>query len=670
MQKHRERHVHVTGKVKFVRSGAAFVIPEDSEERERGDIFVRAENLGGVLGGDRVRVRVIRQRAFKREGKIELILERSHHEVLGRYVRDRLGERVEPLDESFFYPIELLPDQRADMKPGQIVTVEITTPPIAGNRPVGRITDVLGYLGDEGIDAEIVIRKHHLRRVFPSEVLEEAGKISRAISPDEIGKRRDLRKRCVFTIDGEDARDFDDAVSIDEIPGGGFLLGVHIADVSHYVREASALDEEAFARGTSVYFPRKVLPMLPPELSENICSLRPNEDRLTVTVLLELDASGEIVRMEAFESVICSRARLTYQQVQSFFGGEREALAALSPEVATSLESMLKLVFLRIKRRSERGAIDFDLPEPAIVYDEDFQISAIVPSKRFLAHQLIEEFMILANTAVASHLYDAGVRSINRIHEEPDPERVEAFALIAATFGYRFPFGSPITSASYQKIALQFRGKNEERLLAYRLLRSLSLARYTTAQGSHFGLALDHYCHFTSPIRRYPDLVVHRQLKRSIQHSASSIAKKRMDSSRSGFQSEGTERLEEIARQSSQREREAEAAERELFNWKKAEFLSGRVGDHFRGIITDVREFGMFVELEEYLVDGLVSLSSLVDDEYRFYPKSHALVGKRGRSFRLGDRIEVLVDRVDRDRQLVDFSIYSNRRDRQRPRKR
>lgn len=667
--------MHVVGTVQFIRSGAAFVIPEDRAEKEAGDIFVRAENLEGVLQGDRVRVRVMHLRRFRREGKIELILDRPHHTVVGRYRSDRAGGRVEPLDESFFHAIELLPVCSIDVRENQIVTVEITTPPIAGNAPVGRITEVLGDLGDEGIDAEIVIRKHHLRREFPAAVLEESAKVSEKISQSEIGRRRDLRDWGVFTIDGEDARDFDDAVSIRSRPDGGFVLGVHIADVSHYVQENTALDLEARERSTSVYFPRKVLPMLPPNLSDEICSLRPDEDRLAMSALLELDSAGEPVDLDVFESVIRSKSRLTYTKVQTLFDGDEEVRGTLPVDVVQSLDTMQRLALLRIERRKERGAIDFDLPEPEIVYDEEFQISAILPSKRLLAHQLIEEFMILANTAIARRLYESGQPSIYRIHDEPDPERVETFALIAAAFGYRFPIRSAITPGDYQKIASQFQGKKEERLLAYRLLRSLSLARYTTAQGKHFGLALEHYTHFTSPIRRYPDLVVHRQLKRLLEDESSRPAthagtKAKSREKRATGQAAEAGQLEQIAEQSSRREREAEAAERELFNWKKAEFLANKVGEHFPGIITDVREFGMFVELEEYLVDGLVSMSTLIDDEYRYYPKSHAIVGKRGRSFRLGDRIEVLIDRVDRDRQLVDFSIYSNRKDRQRPRKR
>ncbi|HWP42600.1 MAG TPA: ribonuclease R, partial [Blastocatellia bacterium] len=518
----------------------------------------------------------------------------------------------------------------------------------------------------------IIIRKHHLPHVFPSPALAQAEAIPEAVTEEQLRGRADLRDLLTITIDGETARDFDDAVSLEMLPHGRQRLGVHIADVSYYVTEGSPLDEEAFRRGTSVYFPERAIPMLPERLSNGICSLNPRVDRLTMSAIMELDRAGRIIDYKLTPSVIHSRERMTYTQVNDILTNPEGETAAAFAHVKDMLEAMHRLALALIERREKRGAIDFDLPEAELLFNDEGQIGGIVRAERNIAHRLIEEFMLLANETVAIHLESLRVPSLYRIHEEPNPEKVEEFAEIAASFGHKFSMAGPTPQRGFQRLAREIRGLPEERMLSYLMLRSMQRARYSPQNRGHFGLAMKTYTHFTSPIRRYPDLIVHRILREVIERGArgeESWQQIELGSRRAlklvswPVFDEEREReirvsLDTIGDHSSERERAADDAERELMDWRKAEFMAEHVGSEFDGVITSVKDYGFYVELNEHFVEGLVHITTLTDDLYEYQERKHRLVGVRtAREFRLGDAVRVSVDRVDRARHLIDFSV-------------
>ncbi|HSE97522.1 MAG TPA: ribonuclease R, partial [Blastocatellia bacterium] len=535
---------------------------------------------------------------------------------------------------------------------------------------------VLGTEETPGIDIEIIIRKHHLPHVFPVPALAQAESVSETVTKDELKDRVDLRGLLTVTIDGETARDFDDAVSLETLPNGRLRLGVHIADVSHYVREGSPLDEEAFRRGTSVYFPERAIPMLPERLSNGICSLNPRLDRLTMSAIMDLDRTGRVIDYHLTPSVIHSRERMTYTAVNEMLANPEGETAARYAHVRDMIEEMHRLALVLIERREKRGAIDFDLPEAEILFNDEGQIGGIIRAERNIAHRLIEEFMLMANETVASHLEALGVPSLYRIHEEPNPMKVEEFAEIAASFGHKFTMAGPVPQRGFQRLAREVQGKPEERMLSYLMLRSMQRARYTPQNRGHFGLAMKTYTHFTSPIRRYPDLIVHRILREVIERGDSGqeswqqveLGRRRalkmvswpvFDEER---EKEIRLSLDAIGDHSSERERAADDAERELMDWRKAEFMAERVGSEFDGIITSVKDYGFYVELKEFYVEGLVHVTTLIDDLYEYDERKHRLVGVRtGQQFRLGDAVRVSVDRVDRARHLIDFSVEVKR---------
>jgi ribonuclease R len=446
------------------------------------------------------------------------------------------------------------------------------------------------------------------------------------------------------------------------------LLGVHIADVSYYVRDGTALDEEALQRGTSVYFPEGAIPMLPERLSNDICSLKPQVDRLTMSALIELNRNGRVVDYRLTPSVIHSRERMTYTAVNEIITNPDGETASHYAHIKGMLLQMHELTLRLIKRREERGAIDFDLPEAELWFNDEGQIGGIARSERNIAHRLIEEFMLLANETVARHLESLTVPLLYRIHEEPNPEKIEEFAEIAASFGHNFSMHGPIPQRGFQQLTREIQGEPEERMLSYLMLRSMQRARYTPRNAGHFGLAMKTYTHFTSPIRRYPDLIVHRILREVVErgreegdidigarHAIKRLSWPVLDEDR---ETELRAALEVIGDQSSERERAAADAERELMDWRKAAFMADRVGDEFDGVITGVKEYGFYVELDEFFIEGLVHISALFDDVYEFQERKHRLIGKRTRrEFRLGDRVRVSVTRVDQARHLIDFSV-------------
>lgn len=634
----------VVGRLTCNPSGFGFVVPEKKGE---GDVYVSAVNMKEALHGDRVVARVERTTSKGPEGRIIRVLERGLQRVVGRYEEDgRFGGHVVPFDKRVLHEVFIPPGESAGARPGKMVSAEITRPPTATRNPSGRVLTVLGSLEDPGVDLKVIMAKYDLPDAFPPDVEAEAERVPKAVGPEDRSGRPDFRSWATVTVDPETARDHDDAISLDRLGSGHWRLAVHIADVAHYVREGSPLDQEAYLRGTSIYFPDRVVPMLPHALSSRICSLIEGEDRLTQSVVMEVDERGRVRKAEFRDGVIRSAARMTYQQVQRIVEGDRELRREYAPLVGL-LERMDELAKLMRQRRYERGSLDFDLPEPELVLGPSGEITGIVASERLESMRVIEEFMLAANEVVAEELSKAGVAALYRIHERPDPERVEEFCELVASLGYRVPGNlEEMRPEDFQLILRQIEGRPEERLVSYLLLRTMKLARYHEENLGHFGLATDMYAHFTSPIRRYPDLVVHRALRAL------------RDGSDPEQQARLREALPEMGRHLSEMERRAAEAERELIEWKKVRFMADKVGDVFAGYITGVQAFGLFVELVDVYVQGLVHVSSMTDDYYLFDEKAHALKGENTRKvYRLGDKVEVQVVRVDLERRQVDFAL-------------
>ena len=648
------------GTIRQSRAKNVRFIPDDENERLRGSIRVDVKETNGAFDGDRVAVYVYRSPMHDRNAKVELILSRGKLRIIGRLHRLRNMAFVESLDEKFSFDIDV--EDNSEEEEGKIVVVEITRYPNAHEPAAGRIVERLGIFSDDpGVDIEIIIRKHDLPHVFPEEVLAEAEAIPDEVTEEQCVGRLDLRGITTVTIDGETARDFDDAITLQKLENGNFQLGVHIADVSHYVRQGSALNEEARLRGTSVYFPERAIPMLPEKLSNGICSLNPKVDRLTMSAMMEVDHHGRVVNYQLRESVIRSDERMTYTDVNKVLTETDSEISKKYADFTGFFQSMEQLARILMKMRETRGAIDFNLPEAVFQFNEEGQINSVVKAERNIAHRIIEEFMLLANECVAGHMEKLFVPSIYRIHEAPEPQRIAEFALLASSYGYRFPVEGA-KPQDYQKLSRILETKPEGKVLSYAMLRSLQRARYAANNAGHFGLAAPVYTHFTSPIRRYPDLIVHRILRALLSKSetlgdSASIPKQ---APRNSFVAIPKIELEAMAEESSLRERAADGAERELEDWRKAALLSRHVGEEFNGVIVNVKEFGFFVELDEMYVEGLVGMSSLTDDYYEYDARRQALIGQRTkRKFQLGDRLKIRIDRVNIDRHLVDFSVPS-----------
>ena len=636
----------VVGRLTANPGGFGFVAPDKpapGARRREGDVYVSAVNMKEALHGDRVVARIERHTPKGAEGRIIRVLERAQQRIVGRFEEDgRFGGHVIPFDRRVLHEVFIPPGDQAGAKPGDMVLAEITRPPTATRNPSGRVLEVLGRLDDPGTDLKVIMAKYGLPDAFLEEVEAEAARVPTAVRAADTAGRTDFRSWETVTVDPETARDHDDAISLDRLPGGGWKLAVHIADVAHYVRPGSALDQEAYLRGTSVYFPDRVVPMLPHALSSNICSLVEDQDRLTQTAVLELDARGRVRKAEFHDGVIRSRARMSYQQVQRIVDGDAELRRQFAPLVPL-FERMDELAKLMHRRRYERGSLDFDLPEPKLVLDAAGEMTAVVATERLDSMRVIEEFMLAANEAVADELSRPGMPALYRIHEPPDPERVEEFAELVSSFGYRMPAkAEEVRPQDFQLVLRQVAGKPEEKLISYLLLRTMKLARYHEENLGHFGLATDSYTHFTSPIRRYPDLVVHRALRALMQRAERNLPAD----------------LPEMARHLSEMERRASDAERELIEWKKVRFMADKVGEVFTGYVTGVQAFGLFVELEEIYVQGLVHVSSMADDYYHFDERAQLLKGENtGKVYRLGDKVEVQVARVDLERRQIDFAL-------------
>jgi ribonuclease R len=632
----------VVGRVKCHPDGYGFVIPEGEGEQ---DIFVSPKNLKEAMHGDRVVARVESIRKKGREGSVIRILDRGLHKVVGKFMRGKNYSYIIPEDERIIQEVFIAEGETKRARPNQIVVAEITRYPTERVRPEGRVTHILGYPDDPEVEPQIIIHKYDLPHRFSSTVMKEAKDLPLIPSPDDYQGRVDLRDIPTFTIDGEKARDFDDAVSIQKEKDGGTTLYVSISDVNHYVEEGAALDEEAYLRGTSVYFPDRAIPMFPPELSNEICCLHPNSDRLTLTVELQYDARGNEKGIRFYPSVIRSSERLTYTIVKKILLDEDVELKKRYGDILPSLEWMADLSQTLRQKRIERGALDFDLPEPEIILDLQGETEGIVRADRNLAHQIIEEFMIAANEAVAHFLEENGFPSIYRIHEPPKGEAVDEFRRFVSHLGHKMKKDAEDPSKELQRVLLEVKGRPEERVVNNILLRSMKWAKYSANNVGHFGLASKSYTHFTSPIRRYPDLIVHRILKRVL-------------SRKDGRASE--EDLVRKAEHLSHRERVAMEAEREILDRYRVRFMKDKIGEVFKGVIGGVAAFGFFVELQDIFVEGLVRVTSLYDDYYQYHEKRYCLVGERThKTFRMGDEVVVRVDRVDVERRHIDFGLVS-----------
>jgi len=738
----------VVGRLSMHRDGFGFVIPDPASLDDRikarlaGDIFIPPPAVGSAMHGDRVLVELGSIRPDGRaEGRIVRSLDRAHATVVGMFHYGQRRNYVTPIDQKISQEIIIPPGMEfpKDLKrtannettdtaskrkksvhrvlgkeaarrtnwddlENVVVDVEITDWPTATQNPRGRVVEILGYQDDFGVDVEIMIRKFHLPHQFPPDVLDEAQNAEPVIPAAELHKRRDFRAFPIVTIDGETARDFDDAVTVRPLENGNFELQVHIADVANYVSPDSALDHEARLRGTSVYFPDRAVRMLPLELSTDICSLRPQVDRLVLSCVMEIDHRGEIVNYELCEGIIRSTERMTYTDVTAVLEGDA-AMRKRYAELVPVFELMRDLALILNRKRERRGSIDFDLPEPVIEFDEFGLMKSITRSERKIANRLIEEFMLSANESVAQYLENKRVASLYRIHEKPDAKRVYDFEIIAATFGYSLGVGAlpihrvqlktdrranygtgkrtreieipkevHITPRMYQKLTEKIAGKPEERILSFLMLRSLKQARYSEENLGHFALAATTYTHFTSPIRRYPDLIVHRILKEGLRDArvarAPSPAKEATPWSkrREHVPSEPLggpipiEELHDIADESSRAERRADEAERELMEWKKVKFMQDRVGEDFDGLIISVTKFGFFVELTDLFVEGLVPLDSLTDDRYTYHENTREIIGQRsGKIYRMGQKIRVLLDRIDPVEKKLQFAVFEEK---------
>lgn len=624
--------------------GYGFVVTDIEGEP---DIYIPRRNMMGAMHGDRVVVRIEKGRKGERPvGRIIRILERFHKKIVGRFEKGKNFGFIVPVDRKIFHDIYVAPNNFHRARNGDIVVATIITYPQKNRNPEGKIIKVLGSPSVPGTGTEIIVEEYELPVEFPPRVLHDAEKIHSKVTSSMIRGRVDLRNLKTVTIDGEKAKDFDDAVSVEKLPNGFIRLWVHIADVSHYVPWNSPLDIEARYRGTSVYFPDRVIPMFPENLSNIICSLNPGEDRLTVTVDMLFDPKGTRMEYRIYESVINSDERMTYTDVRKILVDRDPKLLERYSELIKYFHIMEELCLRLRKKRMKRGSIDFDLPEPEIILDIQGRTVDIIQSERNIAHQIIEEFMLAANETVAQHMSVKGGEFIYRVHEPPDSEKVLEFNEFVNSLGYTYKLNHK-NPKTFQRLLRKFEEKPEERLINQLLLRTMKQARYSTENLGHFGLASQHYTHFTSPIRRYPDLVVHRLLK----NTSLKKSKKRRKGPDMTI-------LEDIAKHSSERERLAMEAEREAVELKKLEFMKDKIGEEYNGIISGVTAFGFFVEIEDILVEGLVRVTSLYDDFYRLDEKGYRLIGDRfKRIFRLGDRIKVRVDNVDLDRKKIDFIL-------------
>jgi ribonuclease R len=630
-----------SGRVEGHPDGFGFFIPDDKS----GDMYLPEKEMRGVLHGDRVMVREHGlDRRGRKEGKVVEVLERANRILVGRLYRERGYQWVVAENKKISQDF-LIPDH-ADMgaSSGQVVMVEITAQPTKQTQPVGKVIQILGNYADPGMEIEIALRKYDLPHVFPPDVLAQARKLPKRVTKKDLApenglKREDVRDLPLVTIDGEDARDFDDAVYC-QPEGRGFRLWVAIADVSHYVKPGTPLDREAYERGNSVYFPRRVIPMLPEELSNGLCSLNPNVDRLCMMCEMEVSSTGNIKKYRFYPAVMHSKARLTYSQVWDWLSKasrppkDQEALLP-------NLENLYKLFKVLLKARQKRGAIDFETLETKMLFDAHDKIERIIPYARNDAHKIVEECMLAANVCASDFLQKHKHPALYRVHEGPTPDKLKALQEFLAEFGFFLTGGDDPHAKDYAELLAKIKGRPDEQLLQTVLLRSLRQAQYSPENVGHFGLAYESYTHFTSPIRRYPDLMVHRGIKACL---------------RGEIYAPGD--WERIGAHCSMTERRADDATRDVVAWLKCYFMQDKINEEFDGVISAVVSFGVFVALNEVFVEGLVHVSELGSDYFHFDAARHQMIGERtGKRYRLGDKVRVRVVSVDIETSRIDFAL-------------
>ncbi|HEX6174476.1 MAG TPA: ribonuclease R [Candidatus Binatia bacterium] len=634
----------MTGRVHAHPDGYGFLI---LDEKSAVDLYLNRREMRRVMHGDRVMVRVDRNKRGALETHIVQVLERGHKRLIGTYDEIEGHAYLVPMDPRIAPVIPLMRGHERPEK-GKIIAAEISRYGTATSPPQAELLKVIGNPDDPEVQVQSIVFRYGLSTSFPPEVHRETSSASFVVSADEIASRTDLRDLPIVTIDGERARDFDDAVYVRKTDAG-YELYVCIADVAYYVRPATALDQEGYSRGTSVYFPDRAIPMLPEALSNGICSLNPHEDRLTKTACIEYNSRGEVIASRFFNSVIRSRERMTYTNVRRILVDRDPATIGRYADLAPQFALMEELTLLIFEKRKARGNLDFDLPEAEIILDIQGLPEDIIRAERNIAHRIIEEFMIAANEAVARHLTAKELPALYRVHEGPEKESLEALAPFLLSLGYRLPLKKDkIAPLEIQNLLEVARGKPEERVLNRVLLRAMKQALYQPENIGHFGLASRCYTHFTSPIRRYPDLIVHRMLDKALR------GEKLTGAAREDLSSY----LVEAGKHTSDRERNAMDAEREMVALKKTQFMMDKIGEEYSGFITSLTNFGFFVELDSYFVEGLVKIGSLTDDEYYYYEKEYLIKGLRhGRKFRLGDNVRVKVARINAFRSEIDFEL-------------
>ena len=640
-----ERLGLITGKLQVHQKGFGFLLPETEGEK---DVFIPSSSMNGAMNGDKVLVQITREdlNDKKREGEVREVLERSNNKIIGVYEDSRNFGFVVPEDTRLNQDIFISKKDRNGAKDGDVVICEIVKWADKRRSPEGIVKEVLGRKGDKGLDILTIIKKYGLPEEFPEKVLSYAENIEEEIDSKEYARRKDLRNLRMVTIDGEDAKDLDDAVSIERLDNGKFRLGVHIADVSHYVREKNPLDKEALKRATSVYLIDRVIPMLPKKLSNGICSLNPKVDRLALSCFMVIDKNGKVIQHEIEESVIKTSERMTYTDVTKILENNDEELIKRYDYLVDDFKAMEELCNILREKRIKRGAIDFNFEESKIILNDLGKPIDIKPYDRAIANRIIEEFMLVCNETIAEHMFWTNLPFVYRIHEEPDEEKLEKFKEFVYNLGYIVRWGQEAHPRALQDILEKVKGKKEETVVSTLLLRSMMQAKYSPECVGHFGLAAKYYCHFTSPIRRYPDLQIHRIIKEQLNG--------KIDEKRAGRL---TNIVEIASKQSSEMERLAQEAEREVDDLKKAEYMQERIGEEFTAIISSVTSFGLFAELPN-TIEGLIHITAL-DDDYYIYDEAHlCLIGERTKKvYRLGDEIKVKCTRVDIDNREVYFDL-------------
>ena len=644
---------YFVGKFVAHRKGFGFV---ESDEEYTQDLFIPAADTNGAMHNDRVVAEITKPATDERraEGAIIKVVEREITKVVGEFQSNKTFGFVIADEKKFNQDIYIPKKYFSGAKDGDKVVVQITVWPQAGRKPEGKIIEVLGPKGEKEVEILSIIRAHGLPEEFPKKVLEEAQKVAQPISQEEIDRRLDIRDLNIFTIDGEDAKDLDDAISIERLSNGNFKLGVHIADVTHYVHEKSKLDKEALKRATSVYLVDTVIPMLPKTLSNGVCSLNPHEDKLTLSVFMEIDRKGNVQQYDIKETIINSKARMTYTEVSDILEHDDEELKAKYANVVEEFKTAEELAKILMERRNQRGAIDFDFPEAKIILTPEGKVSDIKEYERRISNRIIEEFMLITNETVAEHYFWLNIPFVYRIHETPSSEKMQELGKFVSTFGYTIKGDlEEVHPKALQSIISAIKGKKEEEAISTIMLRSLRQARYSPECSGHFGLAAKYYSHFTSPIRRYPDLQIHRIIKEQLNNK---INKKR--------QEQLVNIVDYASTQSSERERAADLAERDVKDYYKAVYMEDKVGEEFDGVVSSVTSFGMFIELPN-TVEGLSRLANMRDDYYIYDEMTYTIIGERTRkTYRIGDPVRIKVDNVNVDLREIDFKILYKLEDR------